>query len=176
MKRILPLLLIVAILAGGVYLVSNYQSVTVRLNLDITPQADSTVWTSGMIEADDTTIVAEINGRVVDILADEGDEVKIGSVLIRLDTAVIDDQINGAQATVHTAQANLDAALKPVRDEEIAIARAKLAKAKATRGGAARTLQNAIEMRDNPLELNAQVNEARSQVEIAAKQVEAAQA
>ena len=131
---------------------------------------------SGMIEAEEVAVAAETSGRVVAVLADEGDSVIGGQVLVRLDTSLLDDQMREAEAAVHAAEAALDDALRPVTEEEIAIARAEVAGARAAREGAAAALRNALDRRDNPLELESRINEARSQVEIAAQQVEAARA
>lgn len=175
-KRFLSILLVIAIVAGGAYFGLSGKAVMAKLNLDAHAAAQAVVWASGIIEADDTRITAELGGRVLEVLADEGDEVDAGELLVRMDTTLIDDQITEAQANVRSAQANLEATLNPVREEEIAIAQANLEKARAARDGAARALQHAINMRDNPLELDAQINEAHAQAEIAGKQIEAAQA
>jgi multidrug efflux pump subunit AcrA (membrane-fusion protein) len=45
---------------------------------------------SGFIEAEEVSIVAEIGGRIVEIPADEGDEVAKGGVLVKLDTALME--------------------------------------------------------------------------------------
>ncbi len=176
MKRLILVLIVVTLILLSIYSVSNYDAVLAKFNPEPTAQAGPTLWGSGLIEAEETGIVAEIGGTVTGVLADEGDEVEAGEILVLLDTSVMDEQMGEAQAAIRAAQANLEAVLKPVREEEIAIARARLEKAKTTRDGAARALQHAIEMRDNPLELNVEINGARAQVGVAERQIEAARA
>jgi multidrug efflux pump subunit AcrA (membrane-fusion protein) len=65
---------------------------------------------SGNIEAEEVSVAAEIGGRVVELLADEGDEVVAGDVLVRLDQTVLLAQRKGAAAAVFQAQASLSAA------------------------------------------------------------------
>ena len=47
------------------------------------------MFASGTIEAEEVTVAAEMGGRIVAILADEGDEVAAGDVLIELDKAML---------------------------------------------------------------------------------------
>lgn len=86
---------------------------------------------SGNIEAEDVTVAAEVGGRIVDILADEGDEVEAGGELLQLDQRILQAQRDGAAANVAQAQAALEAAraqlaqaLAGATDEDIAVAEA----------------------------------------------------
>ncbi len=87
---------------------------------------------SGVIEATETVISAELSGRVVEVLVDEGDTVRAGDVLFRLDDSLLQEQrrlatatLDSARAAQTTAQANLElaqaqyeAALAAARAEE----------------------------------------------------------
>jgi HlyD family secretion protein len=93
---------------------------------------------SGTIEAEEVTIAAEIGGRIVALLADEGDEVAAGGVLVELDQTMLLAQREQAEAAVAQAQAALDAARAQLalaksgaRDEEIAQAKGGVAAAQA---------------------------------------------
>jgi len=84
---------------------------------------------SGTIEAEEVTVAAEMGGRIVALLADEGDEVVAGDVLVKLDQTTLQAQREQAEAAVGQAQAALDAAQAQLalakagpRDEEIAMA------------------------------------------------------
>ncbi len=122
---------------------------------------------SGTIEADEVVVATEFEGRVDEILADEGDEVQSGQVLLRLDTGLLEASLAEAEAAVSTAQANLSRVEAGARPGEVGTARALLAQAIAARDGAQRALQDAEALRDNPQELNAQVDEARTQITLA---------
>lgn len=65
---------------------------------------------SGSIEAEEFTIAAEIGGRIVEVAADEGDEVALGDMLLQLDREALLAQREGAEAAVAQAQAAVDAA------------------------------------------------------------------
>lgn len=96
------------------------------------------LFASGTIEAEEVTVAAEIGGRIVEILADEGDEVSAGDVLVKLDQTMLLAQREQAEAAVAQAQAALDAARVQLaqakagaRPEEIAQAEAGVAAARA---------------------------------------------
>jgi len=62
---------------------------------------------SGNIEARDVRISPEVNARVVEVLVDEGQSVKAGDVLVKLDDSSLQSQYVQAKAALQTAQANL---------------------------------------------------------------------
>ncbi|NIO69222.1 MAG: biotin/lipoyl-binding protein, partial [Anaerolineae bacterium] len=62
---------------------------------------------SGTIEGEEISITAEVGGRIEALLADEGDEVEAGAVLVRLDEALLKAQVSQAQAALETAKAKL---------------------------------------------------------------------
>ncbi|MGE5252213.1 MAG: HlyD family secretion protein [Bacteroidota bacterium] len=80
--------------------------------------ADSTaIQASGQIEAKEIAVAPELSGRVVDVSANEGDSVKAGDVLLRLDDGLLRSQkqaaqaaLDSANASVKTAQVGLEAA------------------------------------------------------------------
>jgi len=72
-----------------------------------------------------------ISGRIEKIYADEGDEVKEGEVLIKLEQEELIIAKDQAEATLRFAQANLNKVLAGTREEEIQQAEAGLAQAKA---------------------------------------------
>ena len=93
---------------------------------------------SGTIEAEEVLVVAEMGGRIVTMLADEGDKVAVGDVLIKLDQTMLLAQREQAEAGVAQARAGLDAARAQLalaqagaRPEEIAMAEGAVAGAQA---------------------------------------------
>ncbi|MGA9350853.1 MAG: efflux RND transporter periplasmic adaptor subunit [Anaerolineae bacterium] len=96
------------------------------------------LFASGTIEAEEVTVAAETGGRIVALLADEGDEVAAGDVLVKLDQTMLLAQREQAEAAVAQAQAALDAAQAQLamaqagaRPEEIAVAEGAVAGAQA---------------------------------------------
>lgn len=86
---------------------------------------------SGNIEAEEVTVAAEIGGRVVQLMATEGDQVSQGSLILLLDQSSLLVQLEGAEAVVAQSrsavaaiQAQLDLAKAGAGAEEIAAAEA----------------------------------------------------
>lgn len=168
-KRIVPIIIIavavIVVAAAGIYFAMNpdvWSEVMVQMEL-AEPEAGGLV-ASGFIEAEEVAVAPELGGRVVELLADEGDEVETGQVLARLDGALLEAQGEVAQAALDVAQAQLAQARAGARPEQIRQAEAALAQAEAARDGAYQAWQDLIAIRDNPQELDAQITLARAQV------------
>jgi len=65
---------------------------------------------SGHIAARTFSVSPELGGRVVEVLADEGDTVQEGDLLIRLDDKIYQSQYNQAVAAVSVAEAAIETA------------------------------------------------------------------
>jgi len=138
--------------------------------------APGTIAASGTIEAEEVTIAAEVGGRVQTIMADEGDEVAPGAIVVQIDPALLAAQVKQAQAAVQTAQANLAQVKASTRAEELRLAKALLAQAVATRDGAQKAWENAQALRANPQELETRIDAARGELAVAQQRVAQAQA
>lgn len=68
------------------------------------------ILTNGRIEGDHYTVAAKVSGRIVQLLAHEGDQVRKGQILLKLDDAEIRARVDRARAAVHAAEAQLHAA------------------------------------------------------------------
>jgi HlyD family secretion protein len=71
------------------------------------------------------------SGRVTEVLVKEGDQVKAGQALVKLDTAELTLSVAQAEASLASAQAQLADLLAPPTKEELAAAEASLASAQA---------------------------------------------
>jgi len=168
-EKIVPIIIIavvvVAMAAAGIYFATNpaaWQQMLAQMDI-ATPEAGG-MTASGFIEAEEVSISPELGGRVIELLADEGDEVEAGQVLVRLDAALLEAQIEAAQAGLDAAQAVLAQAQAGARPEQIRKAEADLAQAEAGRDGAYQAWQDLIAIRDNPQELDAQIAQVKAQV------------
>lgn len=65
---------------------------------------------SGTIEAIDVTIAPEVNGKVLDVYYDEGDLVKTGDLLFKLDPGLMEAQRAVAEQNLNLAKAALSSA------------------------------------------------------------------
>jgi len=131
---------------------------------------------SGMIEADKLAVTAEGGGRIVALLASEGDSVEAGQPLVRLDSALLEAQIAQATAAVGVAEAQLALARGLARPEELHQAQALVSQAEAITEAARQAWQDAQTLRDNPQDLDLQIVAARSEVEVAGHLLAAARA
>jgi HlyD family secretion protein len=131
---------------------------------------------SGMIQADEIYIASELGGRIVQVQAKMGTEVRAGDVLATLDPTQLLGKLAEAETSVATAQADLAVVQAGPRPEEIAAAQATLALAQAQRDGAYIAWQDAVEAVKNPQDLDAQITSAHAKVNLAAQSVELAKA
>ncbi len=60
---------------------------------------------SGFVEADEASVTTELGGRIVALHAGEGDEVVAGATLVELDDALLQAQIEMAQADLGVMEA-----------------------------------------------------------------------
>lgn len=174
MKKFLIIVLALAGAIGGGYwyVTQNPAQITaLQLKFGLISEAEangpSGNSVSGYIEADETDLAAETKGRITDITADEGDYVEIGQVLVQLDTALLEAELDQARAQVNMAKAKLAKIEAGPAAAEIAKAEAAVAVAEAKANLAYVTWQNAIMLRDNPQELEMQIDAARTQLELA---------
>jgi HlyD family secretion protein len=115
MKFVVPLLLSGVTLAIGACGGSN----------------DGQARASGYVEATEVRVAAEVGGRVLEMLADEGRRVAAGDVLARLDTADIDLARRRASAERDQAAAQLRLVRSGARGEEVRQASAQADSARA---------------------------------------------
>ncbi|HEY50818.1 MAG TPA: HlyD family efflux transporter periplasmic adaptor subunit [Dehalococcoidia bacterium] len=137
--RLLAVLLVTVVVAVALWWSFGHSSESL---------AGEEILTSGFIEARDVTIAAETSGRIVEIAADEGDHIKAGSILVRLDDSLLQAQRRQAEANVN-------------------LARAHLKQAQIARDGAKKAWENALEVQSNPLELEARIIAAQGELEMA---------
>jgi len=94
---------------------------------DKAPAAEGRV--SGQVDATELQIAPEVGGRIIDMTIAEGDRVKQGDVVARLDTADVDLALRRAQADRSQADAQLRLLQAGARGEDIRQAEAQAAAA-----------------------------------------------
>jgi HlyD family secretion protein len=99
-RIILIILLLLAIAVVAYWYVTTQNTSTVS----------SSLTGSGTVEATEVIISPEVTGKIVDILVSEGDKVKAGDMLFKLDDTLLNAQHDQAQTNLAVAQAGLDAA------------------------------------------------------------------
>jgi len=123
MRRVVPVLVIVAIMAA----------VVVGYFVYFAPSKSVTgLSASGTVETQQTIISPLTSGRITAVLVNEGQQVKTGAVLFRIDSRVLKDQLAQAEAAERAARVNY----REVRDDsgstsaDIAAAKAQFDQAK----------------------------------------------
>lgn len=87
---------------------------------------------SGTVETREIRVGSKVGGRVAAVLVQEGDELKAGDALVRLEIGELEAQREQAQARIDQQQARLTKLLNGSRPEELAQARAAAESAKAS--------------------------------------------
>ena len=122
---------------------------------------------SGIIQAEEVSLASELGGRIVEIPVSEGTRVSRGDLVVQLNPAVLDAQIEAAQALIAIAEAGLAQAQAGAGPEQIAVAEAQLAQAKAGRDLAKQSVADTQALLENPQHINMQIALAQAQLESA---------
>jgi len=131
---------------------------------------------SGIIQVEEVSIASEWGGLIADIPLGEGDAVVAGDVIVQLDTATLDVQIEAARAAVVLAEAGLALAPAGGRPGQIAIGVAELAQAQAGGFAAAQAVSDTLALVENPQDVRLQIAVAQAQAEAAQHHVARAMA
>lgn len=133
---------------------------------------------NGRIEAKLVDAVAKDALRVKEILVDEGDLVKPGQVLVRLDTATFDSELNQAKLQVATAEERVATANFALVRQQSLLDNAKLEYDRTSKLVAQNALsQQEFDQRNTSLQTNtAALAEAQAQLRTAQQEVEVAKA
>lgn len=180
-KRNLVFLVVALVLVGaaaGLWYLSSQPGVWNQLLADLGLQSESrpagVLAASGIIEAEEVSVTAELGGRVAEVLADEGDLVEEGAVVIGLDDALLRAQMAQAEAALEAAQAALARVQAGASEADVAQAEALVRQAEVARDGALQALKDAQTARAEPQELEAQIDAASTQLAIAELNVDQA--
>jgi HlyD family secretion protein len=164
---------IAAILVIGLVVVAGWQMLGAGLG---SGTGSSELRASGTIEAEEYRVSAQTGGLVQSLLADEGDEVTAGQVLVRLDDALLAVEMKKAKASLSAAQAGFALVQAGARREDIAKAEAGVGIARAVRDGAKVAWDDALTARDSPQEMDLRIAAARSQLAVSEARLAQAQA
>lgn len=168
-RHVVPRILILAVLAAlgfALWRTSGHRD----------DGADGLVRASGTIEATEILLAPKAAGRIVELSIDEGDSVRAGELVARLDTAELAAAARQAEAATGAAVARYLAALHGARPEQVDQARALLAQAQGLEAGARAALAHAREGEASLTDLKAQVDAAASKRDASAEAVEQARA
>ncbi len=111
MKRLIPILiLLAAAVAAGVYF---YPRLTKK------PGPTNQLTLSGNIEAHESLVSFKVQGRIVELPVEEGQQVEQGALLARLENADFKQKVRIDEAGVEVRESNLALALAGTREQEV---------------------------------------------------------
>jgi HlyD family secretion protein len=119
-KRIIPILLILILITGSLYYFLTHNK----------KEVEPVIKVSGNIETTEANVGFKIAGRIVSRSFEEGDWIKKGSILARLDDEDLRRRLELDRAALTSSQARLNKLLAGSRPEEIRQAEAVLDQAK----------------------------------------------
>ena len=133
---------------------------------------------NGRIEAVEIDIAARTAGRIREILVNEGDFVRAGQVLAKMDTAVLEAQLREAEAQLQRALIGIETAQSLVtqREAEKQAAEALIAQRKAELDAAQKRLARTRELASKNAASEAQLDDDRAAAAAAKAAVGAAEA
>jgi HlyD family secretion protein len=163
MKKILPLLLVLALIGGGAW-----------YYVDRIKPAHEPIKLYGNVDIRGVDLGFRVSGRVIEVLKDEGDEVKAGDVLARIDPEPYQRALEQAGASLASAEAQASLKKSGYRTEEIEQARATLEQNRVSAANAERVFlrqeellrQNTVSRQDYE-NAEASRNETAQQVRLA---------
>lgn len=174
---VLIAVLVIAIAAGVAYYSTNAgarKQLFEQLDIETGP-ATTGLLASGFIEAEEIELAAEFGGRVVELPFEEGDEVKAGTVIVQLDTALLEAQRDAAMAQIDIATAQRDLIAAGPREEIIRQAAGQVTLAQASLDAAKMLWGDTLAMYADPQEVEVQLVDAQTQVAVAQQDLAAAQ-
>lgn len=148
-QKILAVVLLLAVAAGlGWYVLWD------------TAQADLVLY--GNVEIRQVDVAFRVEGRIAGVLVDEGDRVRAGQELAKLDTDLLRQQRDQAAAQLAGQKAQLQRLERGYRVEEVEQARAAVARARAVADNAAIHLRRVSAMRAQNAVSQKELDNARS--------------
>lgn len=133
-KPVIILILLAAVAGAGWFFYDKYRSDHEPLTM------------YGNVDIRGVDLGFRVGGKLIEVLKDEGDAVKAGDLLARIDPIPYEREIEQAKATLSASQAELDLKKAGYRPEELEQARATLAQNIATRANAERNHQRQAEL------------------------------
>ena len=111
MKRLIPIvILLAAAVAAGIYFYPRWKT---------KPAPTNEITLSGNIEAHESLLSFKVQGRIVDLPVEEGQQVKQDDLLARLEDSDLKQKVRIDEANVAVRQSNLALTMAGTREQEI---------------------------------------------------------
>lgn len=129
---------------------------------------------SGVIEADDVHVGSKVGGRVLKVMAKEGQSVKGGEVLVLLEPYEIRASMSESRASLRQAEARLAELVAGYRREEIDQAKADWLAAKVQHENAEKSHKRMADLSERGLVANQEYDDAKAKAEEAEQKMKSA--
>ena len=126
LHRILPWLIVAGIAGFAVYKIKVKPAGVIVPKVTQSTNADEVMGTGTLEARVKTTVSARIQERLAEVLVDQGDKVKAGQLLARLDDAEIKQQVAIAEATLAAARQTAERVSADLARSEAVLANARL--------------------------------------------------
>lgn len=126
LRRILSWLIVAGIAGFAVYKLKVRHAEVIVPNVTQSDVADKVMGTGTLEARVKTTVSARIQERLTEVLVDQGDKVKAGQLLARLDDAEIKQQVAIAEATLAAARQTAERVSADLARSEAVLAQARL--------------------------------------------------
>ena len=110
MKRVIPIVILLAAVAAGIYFYPRWTK---------KPAPENEIALSGNIEAHESLVSFKVQGRVVALPIEEGQQVAQGAMLARLEDSDYRQRVAIDEATVRVRESSLALTLAGTREQEI---------------------------------------------------------
>ena len=168
-KKVILILVVIVVLAGVAAWRLNLPA---RLGWSEQQEAGLTLY--GNVDIREVNLGFRVGGRIADMMVDEGDSVKPGQLLARLDAQPYTDAVQAAQAKVDSLAAVLAKLKAGPRPAEIDRSRALLAASEAELENAQLSYKRAKELRPRDLVSQADYDRAKTTRDMAEAQMASA--
>jgi HlyD family secretion protein len=167
--------------AGAAAIAVALASWTFAIAPMLSAQGDQYVELQGNVDIRQVQLGFRVNGRIAEILVEEGDRVETGAALARLDSAPLENERAAAAAELAVRQADVERLEAGMRPAEIGRAEARVIEARAAARSAEETArrrkslleqgavsqQAATESRSRAQETSARLNAAEAELKLA---------
>ncbi len=136
---------------------------------------EGTVMATGTIEATESSIAAQVPGRILKIDYEEGSLVKKGDTLAEIDHQSLAQQVNQAQAAYEAAKQNYDLLVAGARTEDLRVAEEGVNQAEANLNLAKLAFDRMQKLITDRSVSQSQMDAAQMQYDVASAQLKSAQ-
>jgi HlyD family secretion protein len=174
-------ILLIVLIGLGYFLTNPEAGQDVLVEFGLAEPIEEGYLVTGILEAEVTYLAGSNGGIVLDMPVPEGQRVKEGDVLVRMDTKLLEPLLDAAQARYEASQAQLELVTADPREEDLDVTQIALEFAQTLEESAAQALEDAREfapeaVKDEQVALaQAALDQAQAEVDLAQANLSALQ-